>query len=198
MLEALPEFRPSLSEYAPRILTVQIDPEKIGKLIGPGGKTIRRIQADYDVKIDVEEDGTVFVAGGVQAETARDEIEMMMREAEIGQIYTGKVVRVESYGAFVEILPGTDGMVHISQLADYRVESVEDVARLGDELMVMVIDIDDGGKIRLSRQAVLEGITAEEARARDSRGGGRDSRGGGGGGRDRRGGGSRDRGRHDR
>ena len=172
MLEALPEFRPSLSEYAPRILTVQIDPEKIGKLIGPGGKTIRRIQADYDVKIDVEEDGTVFVAGGVQAETAHDEIEMMMREAEIGQIYTGKVVRVESYGAFVEILPGTDGMVHISQLADYRVESVEDVARLGDELMVMVIDIDDGGKIRLSRQAVLEGITAEEARARDSRGGG--------------------------
>ncbi|MCO6453240.1 MAG: polyribonucleotide nucleotidyltransferase [Caldilineales bacterium] len=192
MLEALPESRENLSEFAPRILTIQIDPEKIGKLIGPGGKTIRRIQSDYDVKIDVEEDGTVYVAGGVEAEKARAEIEMMTREAEIGQIYTGKVVRVEAYGAFVEILPGTDGLVHISQLADYRVASVEDVARLGDEIMVMVIDIDDAGKIRLSRQAVLEGLTAEEARARDNRG--RDNRGGGGGrGRDRRGGRDRDR-----
>ncbi|HEY54250.1 MAG TPA: polyribonucleotide nucleotidyltransferase [Caldilineae bacterium] len=190
MLEVLPEPRTDMSEYAPRILTTHIDPEKIGKIIGPGGKTIRRIQADYDVKIDVEEDGTVYVAGGATAEQALEEIDLMTQEAQVGQIYTGTVNRVESYGAFVEILPGTDGMVHISQLADYRVASVEDVVKVGDEIMVMVINIEEGtGKIRLSRQAVLEGWTAEEAMERDRKGsGGRRS----GGGRDRRGG-SRDR-----
>ena len=190
MLEVLPEPRTSMSEYAPRILTTHIDPEKIGKIIGPGGKTIRRIQSDYDVKIDVEEDGTVYVAGGVTAEQALEEIDLMTQEAQVGQIYTGTVNRVESYGAFVEILPGTDGMVHISQLADYRVASVEDVVKVGDEIMVMVINIEEGtGKIRLSRQAVLEGWTAEEAMERDRKGsGGRRSSGG----RDRRGGG-RDR-----
>lgn len=170
MLDTLSGPRPELSAHAPRILTIQIDPEKIGKIIGPGGKNVRKLQADYGVKIDIEEDGTIYVAGGVEAEKALADIEAMTTSAKIGQIYTGKVVRIEAYGCFVEILPGVDGMVHISQLADYRVASVEDVVRLGDEIMVMVIDIDDGGKIRLSRQAVLEGITAEEARARDSRG----------------------------
>lgn len=170
MLDTLPGPRPELSTHAPRILTIQIDPEKIGKIIGPGGKNVRKLQADYGVKIDIEEDGTIYVAGGVEAEKALADIEAMTTSAKVGQIYTGKVVRIEAYGCFVEILPGLDGMVHISQLADYRVASVEDVVRLGDEIMVMVIDIDDGGKIRLSRQAVLEGITAEEARARDSRG----------------------------
>ncbi len=167
MLEAIPEPRKELSPNAPRIITIQIDPEKIGKVIGPGGKMIRRIQSDYDVKIDIDEDGTVYIAGGVGAKKAQTEIEMMTKEVEPGQIYTGKVVRVEPYGAFVEILPGVDGMVHISQLADYRVPNVEDVVKVGDELMVMVIDVDANGKIRLSRQAVLEGWTAAEARERD-------------------------------
>ena len=186
MLEVMPEVRPNLSENAPRILTTHIDPEKIGKIIGPGGKTIRRLQADYDVKIDVEEDGAIYIAGGVSAEQAREEIDLMTQEAQVGQIYTGTVNRVEAYGAFVEILPGTDGMVHISQLADYRVASVEDVVKVGDEIMVMAINIEAGtGKIRLSRQAVLEGWTAEEAMERDRKGsGGRDRRGGS---RDRRG-----------
>jgi polyribonucleotide nucleotidyltransferase len=189
MLEVMPEVRPNLSENAPRILTTHIDPEKIGKIIGPGGKTIRRLQADYDVKIDVEEDGSIYIAGGVSAEQAREEIDLMTQEAQVGQIYTGTVNRVEAYGAFVEILPGTDGMVHISQLADYRVASVEDVVKVGDEIMVMAINIEAGsGKIRLSRQAVLEGWTAEEAMERDRKGSGGRS----GGGRDRRGG-SRDR-----
>ena len=186
MTEALSEPRAYLSPYAPRILTIQIDPEKIGKLIGPGGKTIRGLQEGYGVKIDVEEDGTVFISGdGVGAEQALDEVSRMMEDVEVGKIYTGTVVRVEPYGAFVNILPGIDGMVHISQLADYRVDQVEDIAKLGDELTAMVIDVDPGGKVRLSRQAVLEGWSVEDARSRD-----RGSSGGGGGGRggDRRGG----------
>lgn len=171
MLEVLPESRPNLSKYAPRILSTQIDPDKIGKIIGPGGKNVRRLQADYGVKIDIEEDGTVYIAGGVEAEKALEEINAMTATAKVGAIYTGKVVRIEAYGAFVEILPGIDGMVHISQLADYRVGKVEDVVRMGDEIMVMVIDIDqETGKIRLSRQAVLEGLTAEEAVERDRKG----------------------------
>lgn len=186
MTEALSEPRAYLSPYAPRILTIQIDPEKIGKLIGPGGKTIRGLQEGYSVKIDVEEDGTVFISGdGVGAEQALDEVSRMMEDVEVGKIYTGTVVRVEPYGAFVNILPGIDGMVHISQLADYRVDKVEDVAKLGDELTAMVVDVDQGGKVRLSRQAVLEGWSVEDARSRD-RGG--SSGGGGGRGGDRRGG----------
>jgi polyribonucleotide nucleotidyltransferase len=148
------------------------------------------------VKIDIEDDGTVFVSGadGPAVERAVEEIRALTEEAVLGRIYTGKVTRVESYGAFVEIIPGMEGMVHISQLADYRVKSVEDEVRVGDEIMVMVIDVDDSGKIRLSRQAVLEGWTVEEARNRDRRrgdgGGGRggERRGGGRGGPDRRGG----------
>ncbi len=176
MLEVIPEPRKELSKYAPRIITIKIDPEKIGKVIGPGGKVIRKIQDEYDVKVDIEEDGTVFIAAtdGMASEAAVREIEMLTEDVQIGKIYTGRVVRTEPYGAFVEILPGVDGMVHISQLADYRAPSVEDVVKVGDEVMVMVVDIDSTGKIRLSRQAVLEGWTPEEARERDrglSRGG---------------------------
>src|SRR5690606_11030100 len=186
MKEALPEPRPYLSPYAPRILTLHIDPEKIGKLIGPGGKMIRSLQETYDVKIDVEEDGTVYISGdGVGAEQALDEVLRMMEDVELGKIYTGTVVRIEPYGVFVNILPGVDGMVHISQLADYRVEKVEDIAKLGDELTAMVIDIDAGGKVRLSRQAVLEGWSVDDARSRDRAlsGGGGGRRGGDRGGR---------------
>ena len=186
MLEVLPEARAQLSPHAPRILTVSIDPEKIGKIIGPGGKTVRALQERYEVKIDIEEDGTVYVSGlnGLAAEEARREVESLTEEVEVGRIYTGQVVRVEPYGAFVNLLPGVDGLVHISQLADYRVNNVEEIANVGDELTTMVIDIDPAGKIRLSRQAVLEGWTAEEARDRD-RGGRRGGGGGGGGGRER-------------
>ncbi|MCB9456562.1 MAG: polyribonucleotide nucleotidyltransferase [Anaerolineaceae bacterium] len=204
MKGAIAEPRAELGDYAPRIVTIKIDPEKIGAVIGPGGKIIRSIQERTGSKIDIEEDGTVFVAcaDGPSAALAVEEIKALTEDAEIGRIYTGRVTRIESYGAFVEFLPGREGMVHISQLADYRVESVESEVKLGDEIMVMVTDVDDGGKVRLSRQAVLEGWTAEEARSRDrggSRGGGGRDRGGnrGGGGRDRggnRGGGGRDRG----
>ena len=191
MLEVLPEAREELSPYAPRILTVNVDPEKIGKIIGPGGKTVRALQERYEVKIDIDDDGSVFISGqnGLAAEEARREIESLTEEVEIGKIYTGQVVRVEAYGAFVNLLPGVDGLVHISQLADYRVNNVEEIANVGDELTTMVIDVDPAGKIRLSRQAVLEGWSAEEARDRDR--GGR--RGGGGGGGGERGGGGRDR-----
>jgi polyribonucleotide nucleotidyltransferase len=188
ILEVMPAPRKALSPFAPRILTIHIDPEKIGKIIGPGGKMIRGLQETYGVKIDISDDGSVFVSSseGPAAESAVSEIEKMTEEVKVGRIYTGKVVRIEAYGAFVEILPGQDGMVHISQLADYRVPSVEEVVQLGDEITVMVIDIDPSGKIRLSRQAVLEGWTAEEAREHDrAGGGGRPSGGGDRGGGDR-------------
>jgi polyribonucleotide nucleotidyltransferase len=194
MLDVIPEAREELSPYAPRILTVNVDPEKIGKIIGPGGKTVRALQERYEVKIDIDDDGSVFISGqnGLAAEEARREIESLTEEVEIGKIYTGQVVRVEAYGAFVNLLPGVDGLVHISQLADYRVNNVEEIANVGDELTTMVIDIDPAGKIRLSRQAVLEGWSAEEARDRD-RGGRRG--GGGGGGRERERSGGRSGGR---
>jgi len=193
MLGTIPEPRPELNDYAPRMTTIKISVDKIGAVIGPGGKNVRGIQEKTGVTIDIQEDGTVFVAGvdGPSVEEAIDTIRQLVEEPEIGRIYTGRVTRVESFGAFVEFLPGTEGMVHISQLADYRVESVEAEVSRGDEIMVMVIDIADDGKVRLSRQAVLEGWTAEEARSRDRRpsGGGRGgSRGGRSGGRgDRRG-----------
>ncbi len=196
MAETIAEPKSELSVYAPRITTIHIDPDKIGKIIGPGGKMIRKIQEECEVDVDIEDDGTVYIAAieGLGAEKAIQMIEALTEEAEIGKVYLGKVVRTESYGAFVEILPGVDGMVHISQLADYRVPSVEDVVRVGDEIMVMVIDIEgETGKIKLSRQAVLEGWTAQEARDRDRKGspsgGSRGDRRGGGrprGSRDRR------------
>jgi polyribonucleotide nucleotidyltransferase len=205
MLSVIPSPRPELSEYAPRITTVKIEVSKIGALIGPGGKNVRSIQDRTGAKIDIEEDGTVYVASvnAAAAQMAVDEIRALTEDAEIGRIYTGRVTRIESYGAFVEFLPGKEGMVHISQLADYRVESVESEVKLGDEIMVMVTDVDGDGKVRLSRQAVLEGWTAEEARARDRRGGSGERRGGGdrdrrGGDRDRRGGGGDRRGGGDR
>lgn len=179
--------REGLSKWAPRMESVQIDPDQIGAVIGKGGSTIRSLEEEYEVSIDIQEDGTVFVAGvdGEKTDSALERIRAIARGPELGEIYLGKVVRIVDFGAFVELIPGTDGLVHISQLSTERVERVEDAIKLGDELLVMVTDVDKhNDKIRLSRQAVLEGWTLEEARANDSaingRSGGRRSGSGGG------------------
>jgi len=197
MTTTLAEPRAEMSPHAPRITTLHIDPDLIGKLIGPGGKTIRALQDKAGVKIDVQDDGTVHIAAleGTGADLAREMIEALTATPELGKVYSGTVVRTTDFGAFIEILPGVDGLVHISQLAAERVNRVEDVVEVGDEVLVMVTDIANG-KIRLSRQAVLEGWSIEEARAHDpgvGGGGGGGGRGGGrpGGGRP---GGDRDRG----
>ncbi len=169
MLEVLPAPRPELKPHAPRIFTVHIPTEKIGALIGPGGKTIRKIQEETHTQIDIEEDGTVRIAATslADAESARLKIEAYAEEPQVGKIYLGKVIRITDFGAFVEILPGEVGMVHISQIADQKVNRIEDVVRVGDQILVMVTHIDEDGKIRLSRQAVLEGLSVEEAQQRD-------------------------------
>jgi len=169
MLEVLPAPRPELKPHAPRIFTVHIPVEKIGALIGPGGKTIRKIQEETHTQIDIEEDGTVYIAATslADAESARLKIEAYAEEPQVGKIYLGKVIRITDFGAFVEILPGAVGMVHISQIADQKVNRIEDVVQVGDQILVMVTHIEDDGKIRLSRQAVLEGLSLEEAQQRD-------------------------------
>jgi polyribonucleotide nucleotidyltransferase len=158
--------------HVPRIITVQIPVDKIGAVIGPGGKIIRGIQEETGATIDINEDGTVFIAtaDGESARKAKMQIEMLTETPEVGRIYTGKVVGMKNFGVFVEISPGTDGMVHISQLDTQRVETVEDVVGMGDEITVMVTEIDSNGKIRLSRRAVLEGWTAQEAIEQDKAG----------------------------
>jgi polyribonucleotide nucleotidyltransferase len=171
MLAVLDKPRAELKPFAPRIITVKIPVDKIGALIGPGGKNIRALQEETGTKIDIQEDGTVYIAttDAVGGKAAQERIESLGESAVVGNIYTGKVVRIADFGAFVEILPGLDGMVHISQLDSERVEKVEDIVKMGDEITVMVIAIDPTGKIRLSRQAVLEGWTVEEALAKDAR-----------------------------
>ncbi len=171
MLAVMPKPRPDLKPHAPRITVVHIPVEKIGSVIGPGGKTIRSIQDETGAKIDIGEDGSVYIAtnDGESARMAVERIEALTETPVVGRIYTGRVVRTTDFGAFVEILPGTDGMVHISQLDSERVNRVEDIARVGDEITVMITAIGEDGKIRLSRQAVLEGWTAEEALMRDRR-----------------------------
>jgi len=201
MVEVIPVPRPELKPHTPRITIVRIPVDKIGAVIGPGGKMIRSIQEETNTRIDIEEDGSIYIAAvdGEGEQMARDRILSLTEVPEIGRIYTGRVVRITDFGAFVEILPNTDGLVHISQLDTERVERVEDVVRMGDEITVMVTDIDPVGKVRLSRQAVLEGWSAEEALMRDRPGGRRPGGGGGsrgvGGRRDDRrgGGGSRNR-----
>jgi polyribonucleotide nucleotidyltransferase len=176
---AIPTHRADLSTYAPRMTIMHVDPDKLGAVIGSGGKTVRALQDECDVRIDIEDDGTIYIAStsGPAAEKAQQMIDALTEEPEAGHIYTGRVVRVTDFGAFVEILPGTDGLVHISQLADYRVNSVRDVADVGDEIMVMVTNVGDDGKIRLSRRAVLEGWTLEQAQAADRPTGNRSNRG---------------------
>jgi polyribonucleotide nucleotidyltransferase len=182
MAETLAEARPEISKWAPRLLTVKIDPEKIGKLIGPGGKNIKRIQEDTGCQIDIEEDGTVYISSvdGAAAERCRDLVEAMTAEVKVGKIYAGKV-------AFIEIAPDTDGLCHVSELSDRYVENVNDVIEMGQEVRVKVILIDDQGRIKLSRKAAMkeEGNSDPEPAGVPSGGGegeGQGDEGGGGGG----------------
>jgi polyribonucleotide nucleotidyltransferase len=159
MCKVLPGPRSELSPYAPRITMIQIPVDRIRDVIGPGGKMIREIIQKTNTKIDVEDDGRVFVAA-VRPEDAKAAIEIIQNltaVAEIGKVYTGKVVRVADFGCFVEFLPGQDGLVHISELENYRVGRVEDVCREGDTILVKVIDMDQAsGKIRLSRRQAMD------------------------------------------
>jgi len=171
MRQTISSSRPELSPYAPRVHKMTIDPDKIGAIIGTGGKTIRGIIEETKTTIDIDNDGTVLI-GSPDAEAANKAIEIIKKltqEVEVGSIYTGKVTRLMSFGAFVEILPGKEGMVHISELADYRVANVEDVVKVGDEITVKVIDIDQMGRVNLSRRAVFEKSPHPSgARTRDS------------------------------
>lgn len=159
MLDCISEPRKELSKYAPKITTIHVDPEKISKIIGPGGKTIKKIVDETGAKIDIEEDGRIYIAAinSEQAAKAIDMINGITAEAEVGKVYTGKVTRLMAFGAFVEILPGKEGLVHISQLSTERVNKVEDVVSVGDEIVVKVTEIDQKGRINLSRKAVLAG-----------------------------------------
>lgn len=163
--------RPELSPYAPRMYKMSINPDKIGSLIGPGGKTIRSIIDETKTTIDVNNDGTVVVGSPDQeaAQKAINMIQDLTREVKVGDIYTGRVTRVLNFGAMVEILPGKEGLVHISELAEHRVPRVEDVVKVGDEVMVKVTEIDNMGRINLSRRAVFEGLSGiPGARTEDS------------------------------
>jgi polyribonucleotide nucleotidyltransferase len=157
MRGALDKPRPELSKYAPRIETIKINPEKIGALIGPGGKTIKGIVAETGAEINIEDDGSVhiYATSGESMARAKEIIGGMTREIEIGQTYQGRVVSTKEFGAFVEVFPGRDGLVHISELADFRVKRTEDVAKVGDVIWVKCIGIDDKGRVKLSRKAAL-------------------------------------------
>ena len=164
MAQTLAEPRKEISKWAPRLLTVKIDPEKIGKLIGPGGKNIKAIQEETGAQIDIEDDGTVYISAvdGAAAEKCRDIVEAMTAEVKVGKIYTGRVVSIKDFGAFVEIAPETDGLCHVSELSDHYVERVTDVVNVGDEVQVKVILIDDQGRIKLSRKAAMQELGIEE------------------------------------
>lgn len=158
MLATISEPRSELSKFAPKILTMKINPDKIRDVIGPSGKQINKIIEETGVKIDIEQDGTVFIASTDQAmnQKAKKIIEDIVREVEVGQMYLGKVKRIEKFGAFVEIFAGKDGLVHISELAEERVGKVEDVIAIGDEILVKVTEIDKQGRVNLSRKAILK------------------------------------------
>ncbi|MCK5576979.1 MAG: polyribonucleotide nucleotidyltransferase, partial [Dehalococcoidales bacterium] len=158
MHKVIGSSRTELSQYAPRMYKVVIPQEKIGAVIGPGGKTIRAIIEATKTTVDVDNEGVVFV-GSADEQSARKAIRMiedLTREVEVGTTYTGKVTRIMTFGAFVEVLPGKEGLVHISELADYRVERVEDIVKVGDEVTVKVTEIDSQGRINLSRRAVFD------------------------------------------
>jgi polyribonucleotide nucleotidyltransferase len=165
MAKTLAEPRKELSKYAPRIEIVKINPEKIGALIGPGGKNIKRLVEESGCEIDIEDDGTVniFSVSAEGMKIAVDAITGMTAEAEIGKIYRGKVVTVKEFGAFVEFLPGKDGLVHISELANFRVKNTEDIVKVGDDITVKCLGVDEKGRVRLSRKAAMEERDQEKA-----------------------------------
>ncbi|AGX03914.1 MULTISPECIES: polyribonucleotide nucleotidyltransferase [Bacillaceae] len=169
MLATIAEPKKELSRYAPKILTMTINPDKIRDVIGPSGKQINKIIEETGVKIDIEQDGTVFISSVDQEmnDKAKKIIEDIVREVEVGQMYLGKVKRIEKFGAFVEIFNGKDGLVHISELAEERVGKVEDVLSLGDELLVKVTEIDKQGRVNLSRKAVLKEQREKQEKAQD-------------------------------
>ncbi|MBQ3509358.1 MAG: polyribonucleotide nucleotidyltransferase [Peptococcaceae bacterium] len=158
MLKAIPAVRPELSPYAPRVITMMINPDKIRDVIGPGGKVIKKIVEDTGVKIDIEDDGRVMIMSNDAEASAKAVkiIEDIVAEVEVGRTYMGKVVRITDFGAFVEVLPGKDGLVHISQLALERVKKVEDVVNIGDEILVKCVEIDEKGRVNLSRKVLLQ------------------------------------------
>ncbi len=164
MLKAIPEVRPEVSKWAPKMLTTKVPVDKIREVIGSGGKVIQKISAECEVKIDINEDGSVFVSGldKEKAQQAVNIINTIANDPEIGSIYRGKVVRIMNFGAFVEIAPGKDGLVHISKLDKSRVEKVEDIVSIGDEIVVKVMEIDDQGRINLSRKDALADIEAKK------------------------------------
>jgi len=181
--------RAELAPHAPRVFTLVIDPEKIGDVIGPGGKMIRRLEQDFECKIDIEQEGRIFIAAPDQAsgEKALNAIQDLTRELTVGETYSGKVVRITPFGAFLELLPGRDGLLHISQIARERIERVEDVLSMGDEVPVRVIEIDPQGKVRLTRTDLPPGPERGQRRPSSERGrGGRGGSGRSSGGRDRR------------
>ncbi len=168
--------RAELSEYAPRMLTIQVPKASIGMVIGPGGKNIRRLEETYECKVDIEDDGLVMIFGenAEGCEQARQEISDLTREIEMGEVFTGEVVTITDFGAFVQVLPGRDGLLHISDLEHGRTENVEDVVKLGDKVKVKVIDLEAGGKIKLSRKALLdrpEGTPEDDGGSRGRSGG---------------------------
>jgi polyribonucleotide nucleotidyltransferase len=164
MEETISEPRREISKNAPRLLTVKIDPEKIGKLIGPGGKTIKKLQEDTDTRIDIEEDGTVFISSpdAQGAEKCRDIVEAMTQSVQVGKLYKGEVVSVKDFGCFVEIAPETDGLVHVSELSNHYVDRVSDIVKVGEVMDVKVVLIDDQGRIKLSRKEAFKELGIEE------------------------------------
>ena len=158
MISTIQKPREQLSAFAPKILTMNINPDKIRDVIGPSGKQINKIIEETGVKIDIEQDGTVFISSTDEEmnQKAKNIIEDIVREVVVGQLYLGKVKRIEKFGAFVEIFHGKDGLVHISELAEERVGKVEDVVKIGDEMLVKVMEVDKQGRVNLSRKAVLK------------------------------------------
>ena len=157
LLECIAEPAADLSPYAPRVETIKIKVDKIRDVIGTGGKVVKKIIDETGVEIDIHEDGNIFISS-VDAEgmkKAKQMIEDIVREVEVGEVYTGKVTRLMKFGAFVEVLPGKEGLCHISQLSSRRVEKVEDVVQIGDQLQVKVVEIDDKGRVNLSHKACL-------------------------------------------
>jgi polyribonucleotide nucleotidyltransferase len=164
MLKAIPVPRNELSKYAPKMLQTKIDPDKIREVIGSGGKVIQKITADTNTKIDIEDDGSVFIASQniEDCRRALKIIETIVNDPKIGELYYGPVTRIMTFGAFVELAPGKDGLIHISKLEDHRVGKVEDVLKVGDMTWVKVIEIDDKGRVNLSRKDALHEIAAKE------------------------------------